>query len=277
MSMKLALVAVTASIEPETALVEADSQDTDMDTEEEEQVDELASPNDASEWMSLPGKDGGTVYHQSGASGDDQPFFYRTHVFNTDDDGAPRAYSPRGRAGGALDYTANAGHPGNWYGIVTNNNRPSGTPIIQGPNDPAPGFYVSSTSLADGTKKSVDPRRYVDASTVPYVVLPSQLQKTGGAKMGDIATVINLKTGKLSHAIVADSGPSNHIGEGSLALEKAIGASGSVDLLWIVYPGTAQNPHWPVAAATIQSVGATNFGKFGGIAKVNSVFSLNLH
>jgi hypothetical protein len=84
------------------------------------------------------------------------------------------------------------------YGVVTDNQKGSGKPVVQGPSDPAPGFYVSSTSYQDPTKKATDPRRYVDASTVPYAVLPSNLQSAkvkGGAKMGDYATIINPKTG----------------------------------------------------------------------------------
>lgn len=38
---------------------------------------------------------------------------------------------------------ANAGRPDNWWGIVTRH----GEPVIQGANDPAPGCYVSTTSL----------------------------------------------------------------------------------------------------------------------------------
>jgi hypothetical protein len=33
--------------------------------------------------------------------------------------------------------------PGNWWALVTRNGRP----IVQGADDPAPGFYVSTTTL----------------------------------------------------------------------------------------------------------------------------------
>jgi Fungal chitosanase of glycosyl hydrolase group 75 len=63
-----------------------------------------------------------------------------------DADGSPHAYHPNGSPPG-LDYLANAGKPGNWYGIVTDNQKASGNPVVQGSSDPAPGFYISSTAL----------------------------------------------------------------------------------------------------------------------------------
>ena len=71
-------------------------------------------------------------------------FFFKSKMA-IDFDGAPTAYHPQ--HGKGLDHLANAGHPGNWYGVVTNNGRHDGTPIIQGPTDPAPGYYVSPTAL----------------------------------------------------------------------------------------------------------------------------------
>ena len=61
-----------------------------------------------------------------------------TGEFTNDADGDPRAYHPKGSPPG-LDYLANAGHPGNWWALATDNGKPNGRPIIQGPNDPAPG------------------------------------------------------------------------------------------------------------------------------------------
>jgi hypothetical protein len=136
--------------------------------------------------------------------------------------GAPHAYHPDGKSG--LDDLRNAGGPGNWYGVVTDNGQPDGNPVVQTSTDPAPGFYVSYTSLQDSNKKKNNPLRYVDSETIPYIVVPPQLL-TGmaGVKLGDFATVLNTKNQKLQHAIVADLGPRNRIGEGSIALAKAIG------------------------------------------------------
>ena len=212
-------------------------------------------------------------------AGHPEAFFYRTS-FVTDWDGSPWAYHPNGKKGGALDYTANAGGPGNWYGVVTTNGKKDGTPAIQGPHDPAPGFYISPSALSDKTKKATDPHRYVDAKNIPYVSLPPKAQfgaKKGfnkeGAHQGDLCTVVNMKNNKVVHAIVADSGPREKIGEGSGALAKALGPNkGEFDLVWIVYPGSHHTPAWPVPLATINTEAARHFEKFGGLAKVKELF-----
>jgi len=197
------------------------------------------------------------------------PFFW-TSGFAVDADGAPRAYHPGGRAAGALDATANAGHPGNWWGIVTDGN---GDPVIQGDGDPAPGFYVSTTALVDGTRPRADPNRYVDASTVPYVSLPSPAIKHFGVTKGDLAMVLNGKNGQFSSAIVADVGPATQIGEGSVALATALGLSGdashggtSSGIVWVVFPGSAASPAWPRALDEIASSASALLGAFGGVA-----------
>jgi hypothetical protein len=70
-------------------------------------------------------------------------FFYEAGMA-IDADGAPKAYHPEDKG---LDSLSNAGQPGDWYGIVTDSGDRDGNPIIQGSDDPAPGFYVSPTSL----------------------------------------------------------------------------------------------------------------------------------
>jgi hypothetical protein len=94
-----------------------------------------------------------------------------------DADGAYRAYHPANKG---LDFLANGGKPGNWWALVTENGKPSGTPVVQGPADPAPGFYISTTSLEDPAFGRKDPRRYVDSESIPYIVLPGG--KLGSAK-----------------------------------------------------------------------------------------------
>jgi hypothetical protein len=62
---------------------------------------------------------------------------------------------------------------------------------------------VSVTSLYDAANLNErDPHRYVDAAKIPYVVLPPVGLKH--AKLGDFATVVNLRNGKIAAAIVAD-------------------------------------------------------------------------
>ena len=143
---------------------------------------------------------------------------------DVDVDGAPNAYGPRGKK--TLDVLAHAhapkesGHPGDIVGYMTEYD--GGPPTVQGKHDPYPGYYVSQTDFADkDNKRMEDPRRYVDATRINYVV-QGRTAREAGVKMGDFATVYSCRTGKAVYAIVADSG--NESGaEGSLALVRALG------------------------------------------------------
>jgi hypothetical protein len=157
-----------------------------------------------------------------------------------DADGAFRAYHPNNGMG--LDSIEHAGHPGNWWALATDTGTPRGRPVLQGKNDPAPGFYVSMTSLFDASiTDEHNPRRFVDAMNIPYVVLPPEGFKY--ANLGDFATVVNLRNGKLEGAIIADeSAPELQMGEGSIALARALGIdsdprSGGVEkgIFYVIY------------------------------------------
>ena len=137
-----------------------------------------------------------------------------------DADGSPHAYHPGGCPPG-LDYLGNAGRPGNWWGIATHDGQPDGRPVIQGKLDPAPGFYVSTTALINSNFGPRDPRRYINSETVPFVVIPGGV-KWARLGLGQRCRVTNLRNNKSIDAIVADIGPRNHIGEGSIALAKAL-------------------------------------------------------
>jgi glycosyl hydrolase group 75 (putative chitosanase) len=140
--------------------------------------------------------------------------FFFVSGMTIDADGSPNAYNPDDTG---LDELANAGAPANWNGIITDRD---GNPLIQQLSDPFPGYYISCTSLSDKSKKFTDPTRYVDASKIPYVVLPKDVADRGGARLGDFAIVMNLRNGKSSFAIFADIGT---LGEGSIALADALG------------------------------------------------------
>ena len=169
-------------------------------------------------------------------------FFYKSGLA-IDADGAPRAYHPNDRLG--LDSLAHAGHRGNWWALVTDNEKTSGKPVVQGTADPAPGYYVSTTALYDRANSNPrDPHRYVNAASIPYVVLhPKALRY---AQLGDFATVVNLHNGKIAAAIVADeSAPNLPVGEGSIALAEVLGIDSSPrhggqdgDVVYIIYPGS---------------------------------------
>lgn len=155
-----------------------------------------------------------------------------------DYDGAPRAYAPEGLVG--LDHLANAGKPGNWWGLVCG---PDGKPVVQGPDDPAPGCYVSTTALQDRSRRQEDPRRYVDAMVVPYASIPRDFLQLG-VKPGDVG--IADYRGKSCAFIVGDVGPRGKLGEGSPALHKAIGCwAPDSGVAFRLYAGSAAQPAWP--------------------------------
>lgn len=136
-----------------------------------------------------------------------------------DADGAYRAYHPINLRG--LDDIGNARDGnGGWCGIVT----VGGKPVIQGPNDPAPGFYVSPTSLHIPGHALTDPRCYVDAETVPFIVVPPQIiHGVAGIVLGCKGRITDTRTGRSVDVVVADSGPRSKDGEASIAAAKALG------------------------------------------------------
>jgi hypothetical protein len=185
-----------------------------------------------------------------------------------DADGAYRAYHPNNRLG--LDSIEHAGHLGNWWALATDTGKPSGRPVVQGKNDPAPGYYVSMTSLYDTSiANEHDPRRFVDAGTVPYVVLPPEGFKH--AKLGDFATVVNLQNGKVTGGIVADeSAPELPMGEGSIALAVALGIdsnprTGGIEegVGYVIYPKSGNGK--PRDSDEIVSTSQAYFQRWGGL------------
>jgi hypothetical protein len=198
-------------------------------------------------------------------------FFYKSGLA-VDADGAFRAYHPNDRLG--LDSLAHAGHAGNWWALVTDNENKSGRPVMQGTSDPAPGFYVSMTALYDPDNANPrDPHRYVDAAKIPYVVLhPKALNF---AQLGDFATVVNFQNGRISAAIVADESPPNlPVGEGSIALADALGIDSSPrdggqkkNVAYLIYPGSGNGRPRPLEEIVTNS--KQLFERWGGLDKLN--------
>lgn len=201
-----------------------------------------------------------------------QAFVYQSG-FAVDADGAYRAYHPNNRLG--LDSIEHAGRPGDWWALATDTGNPNGRPAIQGKDDPAPGYYVSMTALYDSRiEDEHNPRRFVDAASVPYVVLPPEGLKH--AKLGDFATILNLKNGKVAGGIVADeSAPGLPMGEGSMALARMLGIdpnprTGGVEkgVAYVIYPGSGNSE--PRSPDQIARISQANFKKWGGLAKLHS-------
>lgn len=149
-----------------------------------------------------------------------------------DFDGDPHAYAPENSGLPTSDYLANAGRPGKWWGVVTDNGRPDGNPVVRGD-----GYYTSTTSLSINGQ-------YLDSQRVPFVALPNGY---GGAKLGDYALVTNNENGQRIWAIFGDVSPKQAKVEVSAAAARGLGigfakqgvTSNGGNLTVTVYPGSA--------------------------------------
>lgn len=166
-----------------------------------------------------------------------------------DADGAYRAYHPDSKSG--LDNLANAGRPGNWFGIVTDRN---GVPFIQGENDPAPGFYISATSYQWEQYAKNDPRRYLDSETVPFMVVQGYIRnRAKGVVLGCQGRITNIRNGLQVDCVVGDMGPLKKIGELSIAAAVGVGIvsdprKGGVDFPILKYE------LWPDQPAVVNGI-----------------------
>jgi hypothetical protein len=121
--------------------------------------------------------------------------------------------------------------------------------ILDTDNEPkvfSGGIIGSLTWYRHMDKDVKDPAAYVDAETVPYIVVPSLIvQHTAGIVRGCKARVT--LGGSSIECVVADRGPANKIGELSIAAARAIGLNPSPrhggtetpELLYELWPGIA--------------------------------------
>jgi len=145
-----------------------------------------------------------------------------TTSMKIDVDGAPNAYGPKNKA--TLDYELNAHEgasaAGKIVGYITKDD--GRTPEVQGPNDPCPGYYISTSGFFDrNNSNALDPNRYLDASRINYVVLAT-VARNRGVSLGDLVAVYSKKTKMSVFGLVGDAGNSSGA-EGSLALLQALG------------------------------------------------------
>lgn len=198
--------------------------------------------------------------------------------FAVDADGSPRAYGPNDSG---LDYTANAGYPGNWWGVVTD---ASGNPVKQKSTDPYPGMYVSTTSLYNSAYVTTNPLRYTNSETIPFYVIPSALKSLGGIQTGDVAYVYNTTNGKGCYAILADIGPAGKLGEGSIYLANQLGinsnprnggtSAGIID--YIIFPNSGYGQGTIPTVAQINSIGSAKLSAAGGTGLTSCIPAVEL-
>lgn len=220
-------------------------------------------------------------------------FYIPTHK-SVDADGAPNAYHPadvNGRAcpdtGQGLECPANAGYfsrngRGNsdWWSSVLipdPDNRRMAFEQRQGVHR---GFFVSQTSLqntrAFGPR---DPRSYVDATQVPYLVMPGPFHAMAGTgSMGDVGVALNLDTGASTPFVFADVGPPDaHLGEGSIALWRALGGNnpnprngegvprGRIAIVAFPNSRTTVSLGWPIDLEILRRAATERLARLGGM------------
>jgi len=187
-----------------------------------------------------------------------------------DVDGAPNTYGPPGLP--TLDFELNA-HVGArstgaivGYVVIRDPHNPHNRiPAVQGQHDPFPGYFISTTAFQDlHNNNKLEPRKYVDASKINYVVRGT-LAEENGVHLGDIVAVHSLPHNASVFGIVGDSGNSSGA-EGSLALLQALGypftsgKTGSVDKAEIIiryFPGSNPDQHFFQDQAQIDSEAAS--------------------
>lgn len=159
-----------------------------------------------------------------------------------------------------------------------------GVPIIQGPDDPKPGYFVSTTALHQPGASVRTPQAQLDSNTVPFAVIPGswQTSKKPGPQLGDVGVAYRRSTGQTAFFVIGDTGPRNKLGEGSVALHQALGNDpfvmrygvrrarqgiGGRDVVYLMFPRTAQ-PGQHLDEASIRRMAEAPLEKFGGMDRV---------
>ncbi len=121
--------------------------------------------------------------------------------------------------------------------------------IAEMPTTITPGYYVSTTSWHDAGKDGWDPHRYLDASAIPYSVVPA----LSGVSMGDYGLVVRNKTGACTPYVCGDSSGAKHgshkLGECSGAVYIAMGRENEGDFSFIVFPRSGSSSLTDTGAA----------------------------
>jgi Fungal chitosanase of glycosyl hydrolase group 75 len=155
-------------------------------------------------------------------------------------DGAANCYGPNNTG---IDYTANGGNDqgGNWWGGPVGKD---GKPLTQKIYDPYPGMYVCATAHFNPGYTEDSQYRYIDSGSIPFLVMPGK--HSCGAKLGDVALVLNTANSENCYAIYADVGPQTKIGEISMRLATALkidnnpkkGGTSTKAIVYLVFIGS---------------------------------------
>ena len=192
-----------------------------------------------------------------------------------DADGAPKAYHKNDAV--ALDDLVNAGVPGNWWALATDARDcgTAGKPLVQGPADPAPGYYVAMTSMTNPAVGDCKvPRNYVDAQKIPYVALSQKIRAFDYVRnRGALALVVNTVTGKRAFAVFADQAPDYGFGEASILLNRLVGnnpspKTGGTDVRQNIIVVFKDTMGFPKNAGAVNTAAQKAFDAWGGEARL---------
>ena len=128
------------------------------------------------------------------------------------------------------------------------------------------GFLISKTKLENKQVTDVnDPSKYVDATKIPFIKLPSNLflDKEFG-HIGDLGMSMNTYTGLISGFVIADTAlPKSKLAEVSIYLAEQLGVikpnpqtgfgAPNEDILYVIFPGTAKVYPWPLSNKEINT------------------------
>ncbi len=157
-------------------------------------------------------------------------------------------------------------------------------PLVQGEGDPLPGVaYITTTSVEIPEAPMGTQRRQIDATKIPYVVLPSNLVKQYGIKPAAVAIVYRPSIEKVAFAVYGDGG---RLGEGSVKLHMELGSNPMIlnngverakrriedEIITIVFPekSTDRVLDFDVWTAQIKELGDEQLKAFGGVERLKA-------
>ena len=248
--------------------------------------------------------------------GDDALVFRSRYAVNTD--GAPTSYhpdDPAGRTGlainticnGASAYTASGKkvdyrqcgrlielfrqarksgwqrRPGRpylrFYGVATSD-RHHHVPCVRS-KGPYAGYFVSTTKYTrPGFKDACDPRQYLDALRIPFIIVPRHRSfSAAGMNVGDLAIIADRAGNEKVLAMVGDLGPSWGLGEGSIAVAVALGSKRDTNLTraalahlakgeWLTLVLTKAQVAQDVSEESIRAQARQALASFGGAKRL---------
>jgi hypothetical protein len=158
-------------------------------------------------------------------------------------------------------------------------------PIRQKDDDPLPdAAFRTETTLHVAGARSGTQSEFVDATKIPYVVLPSSFEKKYRVVPGELAMVYRPKNGAVAFAVYGDSG---RLGEGSVKLHFVLGgepivcsygvdrASNNIeDEVWtVIFARVTVDTGLDATAwnARIQDAGLKALDRWGGTARLKKM------